>query len=108
MFLTSCVSTLSVLRTTDLPGTCASLQPCFCAGVLRYVDACYDYCGTIGGSCLIYTVCSGLNGTSGIAVQHAALNRSIHVPCYLPTVWLVVKMLIMICPNLYWLLHPKS
>lgn len=33
MFPTSSVSTLSVLWMTDPPGTCASLQPCFCSGV---------------------------------------------------------------------------
>lgn len=74
---------------------------------LRYLDTCCDHCKRIKGSRLICSIFSGLNATSGIAVQRAALNRWMHLSCYLPTVWLVGRMLNMIHPNLYWLLHPE-
>lgn len=74
---------------------------CFLTALLlqwgfRYVDACCNCCGRIRGCRLIYTVCSGLNAMSGVAVQHAALNRSI--PLLLSANRVVSgKMLIMIC-----------
>lgn len=103
MFPTSCVSTLSVPPWDVRLPTALPLQWGF-----WYLGTRYNHSRRIRGSHLIYAVHSALNATSGIAVQHAALIRSIHPSCYLPALRLLGKMLSVICPNLYWLLHPES
>lgn len=89
-FPTCCISILSVLQTTALPGTCASLQPCCCGGV-RNADACYNCCvGIPGLYCLFW----------------ASRSNRLWADQYTPPAlwqsrgWLGGAALIMVCPNL--------
>lgn len=88
MFPTSCVSTLSVLRTTDPPGTCASLQPCFCSGVWGMLMPATIAAEESEG--LVWSILFVLVWMRRLVSRSNVLHwTDRYLSCCLPAVWLV-------------------